>query len=168
MKKESLEDLLMDEARPVFKYLVKVGASKEDAEDIVQDTLYQAMKYIDSIHEDKVRAWLFKVAINRFYTLYKKQSRLVRLTSEEIEAIKPLMASAEDLFLTEQSKTELIQALNKLKPSYKNLMVLKYFMDLSYKEIAGILEMSEQNVKIYLYRARNTFKQIWEETHNER
>ena len=168
MKKESLEDLLMDEARPVFKYLVKVGASKEDAEDIVQDTLYQAMKYIDSIHEDKVRAWLFKVAINRFYTLYKKQSRIVRLTSEEIEAIKPLMASAEDLFLTEQSKTELIQALNKLKPSYKNLMVLKYFMDLSYKEIAGILEMSEQNVKIYLYRARNTFKQIWEETHNER
>lgn len=61
-----------------------------------------------------------------------------------------------------------MQALNELKPAYKNLLVLKYFMDVSYKEIGTILEMSEQKVKVYLYRARNKFKEIWEEKHNEK
>lgn len=91
MQDGKIEDLLFDEAKLVFKYLLKMGASKEDAEDIVQDTLYRTIKQIDSIHEDKVRAWLFKVAINNYYNLYHKRKALVQLTSEEIEILKPSM-----------------------------------------------------------------------------
>lgn len=168
MRDGNIEDLLFDEAKLVFKYLLKMGATKEDAEDIVQDTLYRTIKQIDSIHEDKIRAWLFKVAINSYYNLYRKKKTIVQLTSEEIEILRPSIGSTEDFYLTEETREELMQALNELKPAYKNLLVLKYFLDVSYKEIASILEMSEQNVKIYLYRARNMFKQIWEGNHNEK
>lgn len=91
---------------------------------------------------------------------------MVHLTSEELEMIKPPGNSTEEIYLTEQNKKELMNALNELKPTYKNLLNL-YYMDLSYKEIASILETSEQNLKVYLYRARNTFKHIWEENHDE-
>lgn len=167
MKNGAIEDLLIDEAKLVYKYLLKMGASKEDAEDIMQDTLYRTIKNIDSIHADRVRAWLFKVAINNYYNLYSKKKTMVHLTSEELEIIKPSSNSTEEVYLTKQNKKELMRALNKLKPAYKNLLILKYYMDLSYKEIASILEISEHNVKVYLYRARNTFKQIWEGNHDE-
>ncbi|HBX22181.1 MAG TPA: hypothetical protein DEF34_00880 [Desulfotomaculum sp.] len=49
MEDETLEQLLLDEVKVVFKYLFKMGASKEDAEDIVQETLYKAVNNIDSI-----------------------------------------------------------------------------------------------------------------------
>ncbi|WP_147535966.1 RNA polymerase sigma factor [Bacillus marasmi] len=167
MKNGTIEDLLIDETKLVFKYLLKMGASKEDAEDIVQDTLYRTIKNIDSIHVDKVRAWLFKVAINNFYNLYSKKKTMVHFTSEEFEMIKPSSNSTEEIYLTEQNKKELMRALNELKPAYKNLLILKYYMDLSYKEMASILETSEQNVKVYLYRARNTFRHILEGKNNE-
>ncbi|MBA9029449.1 RNA polymerase sigma factor [Peribacillus huizhouensis] len=167
MKNGAIEDFLIDEAKLVYKYLLKMGASKEDAEDILQDTLYRTIKNIDSIHEDKVRAWLFKVAINNYYNLYSRKKTMVHLTSEQLEMIKPSSNSAEEIYLTEQNKKELMSALNELKPAYKNLLILKYYMDLSYKEIASILETSEQNIKVYLYRARNTFKHIWEGNHDE-
>lgn len=52
--------------------------------------------------------------------------------------------------------------LNKLTPSHKNLLLLKYEMDLTYKDIGEILDISENTVKTYLYRARNNFKKFWE------
>jgi len=161
MENETLEQLLLDEVKIVFKYLIKMGASKEEAEDIVQETLYKALKNIDAIHQDRIRAWLFKVAINSYYNLYSKKKR----SSEYIDTLpnRELFAeSAEDQVVSKERNIEIYNALDLLKPSYKNLLVFKYFLDLSYKDIADILEMSESNVKVYLYRARNKFKEIWE------
>ncbi len=162
MENKSLEELLLDEVKVVFKYLLKMGASKEDAEDIVQETLYKAIKNIDSIHQDKVRAWLFKVAINSFYTSYSKKKR----SNDYIHAlpnIELFTESIEEKMITKENNNSIYKSLDALKPSYKNLLVLKYFLDLSYKDIAEILEISEANVKVYLYRARNKFKEVWEE-----
>ncbi len=161
MENETLEQLLLDEVKIVFKYLIKMGALKEDAEDIVQETLYKALKNIDAIPQDRIRAWLFKVAINSYYNLYSKKKR----SREYIDALpnRELFAeSAEDQMVSKERNNEIYKALDLLKPSYKNLLVLKYFLDLSYKDIAEILEISETNVKVYLYRARNKFKEIWE------
>lgn len=161
MENETLEQLLLDEIKVVFKYLIKMGASKEDAEDIVQETLYKALKNIDAIHQDKIRAWLFKVAINNYYNLYSKK----KLSRKYVDAsfnMELFAESAEDTIISKEQNNEIYRALDLLKPSYKNLLVLKYFLDLAYKDIADILEMSESNVKVYLYRARNKFREIWE------
>lgn len=161
MDNETLEQLLLDEVKVVFKYLIKMGASKEDAEDVVQDTLYKVLKNLDAIHQDKIRAWFFKVAINSYYNLYGKKKR----SNEYIEALPNIeffAESVEDQMVSKERNNEIYKALDLLKPSYKNLLVLKYFMDLPYKDIADILEMSETKVKVYLYRARNKLKEIWE------
>ncbi|MDU5111952.1 MAG: sigma-70 region 4 domain-containing protein, partial [Clostridium sp.] len=44
---------------------------------------------------------------------------------------------------------------------YRSLIILKYEMDLSYKEISVLLGLDENTVKVYLYRARNNFKKEW-------
>lgn len=162
MKDETMEQLLLQEAKVVLKYLIKIGASQEDAEDIVQETLYKTLGNIDSIAEDKVKAWLFKVAINSYYNLYNKMKRQSNIPANDLHNIQILTGSTEEYFLNEERRRRVQEALDSLKPAYKNLLVLKYFMDLSYKDIATILETSEDQVKVYLYRARNKFKEIWE------
>jgi RNA polymerase sigma-70 factor (ECF subfamily) len=162
MQEETLEELLLQEAKVVFKYLIKKGASKEDAEDIIQDTLYKTIKNIDAIDVGKVRPWLFKVAINSYYSLYNKNKKQSNLSANDLESLKILTESTEDYFISEERKKNIQQALDLLKPYYRELLVLKYIMDLSYKDIANTLEINEEKVKVYLYRARNKFKEIWE------
>jgi len=56
----------------------------------------------------------------------------------------------------------------KLNITDKNLLILKYDIKLTYKEISNLLDISEEKVKTYLYRARNNFKKNWEGMYNER
>jgi len=75
MGAENLEEVFINEMKVVFKSLIKMGVTKEDTEDIVQDTLYKALKYIDSIDSRTARAWLFRVALNEFYNIYRKNKK---------------------------------------------------------------------------------------------
>lgn len=165
MKNETLESLLINEMKVIFKYLIKIGAKKEDAEDIVQDTLCKAIINIESMNKDKIVSWLFKVSINSYYNLYKKHKKEDKYISLDDVVLGKLTDNTftEEQILNEEYKEYVNIALNSLKPSYKNLLVLKYFMDLSYKEISKLLDISEDKVKTYLYRARNKFKIVWEE-----
>lgn len=166
MKDETLESLLINEMKVIFKYLIKIGAKKEDAEDIVQDTIYKAIINIDSINEGKIVSWLFKVSINSYYNLYnknKKQNKYVIALDDAMSTKLVNDTFTEEQVLNEEYREYVNKALNLLKPSYKNLLVLKYFMSLSYKDISNLLDISEDKVKTYLYRARNKFKEVWEE-----
>ena len=63
MESELITEIFQQKMNLIYKYLVKLGCSQDNAEDIVQDTFYKALKYIDGIQADKISAWLFKVAI---------------------------------------------------------------------------------------------------------
>lgn len=170
MKDESLENILINETKVIFKYLIKLGATKEDAEDIIQDTVCKAIIYIDSIDGDKIISWLFKVAINQYYSLYNKNKKYknygLKLENETLNKFATETLTDEDLLNKELGKY-IEDTLDLLKPSYKNLLLLKYYMGLSYKEISKLLGLKESQIKTYLYRARNKFKEIWEELNYE-
>ena len=166
MKDEDLENLLINEIKIIFKYLIKIGAKKEDAEDIVQDTLYKTIVHMDSIDEEKIISWMFKVSINKYYNLYnknKKMSKYISVTDDNILRKIATDTLTEEYVLNNEYREHVNKALNLIKPSYRNLLVLKYFMDLSYKDISKLLDFSEDKVKTYIYRARNKFREVWEE-----
>lgn len=149
----------------VYKFLIKNGCSHHDAEDIVQDTFLKAIQYIDGVNLNKINSWLFKTALNRFYDLCRKNSRHPKINIEDSNFLNNLYSEfiCEDYILKIENKKEIAKVLDKLKPAYKNLLILKYDMNLSYKEISISLDISEKNVKTYLYRARNSFKNYWED-----
>ncbi|WP_240495861.1 sigma factor [Thermoanaerobacterium sp. PSU-2] len=88
MKDERFEDFLIDKMAIIYKYLIKIGASYEDAEDIVQDTICKVVEYVDSINTDDIYPWLFKVSINKYYNLYNRKRR-----RKSVSMIKSLIAS---------------------------------------------------------------------------
>lgn len=156
------ERLLLAHAEVVFKYLIKIGATKEDAEDVVQEAIIKTIECLSTIRHDNLRAWLFKVALNRYYTLYNKQKRTTLIGDNEIEKLKIALDDAEQHYLQKEQNAKINEALQGLQPAFQQLLLMKYDMELSYKEIAAILAVSESHVKTYLQRARKAFKKQWE------
>lgn len=170
MDNDAMTELYKSKMKLIYKYLRKNGCSHSDAEDIVQDAFYQALRYIEGIDVDKISAWLFRVSINKFYDLCRTKSRHVILNINEEDFIKNLAKDylCEDYVLNMEKNEEVKNILNSLKNSYRSLLILKYEIGLSYREIASVLDIKETKVKTYLYRARNQFKKRWEEFGYER
>jgi len=100
---------------------------------------------------------MFKVSINRFYTLYKKSKINISLTDE-------LSATIESNFKIKNidNALDVDRVFSAMKESEKTLLVLKYSMGLSYRDIGKMLNIEEGSAKTLCYRARNKFKEIWE------
>jgi RNA polymerase sigma factor (sigma-70 family) len=159
-----MDDALMDHElyeylKILKKYLMKIGASKEDAEDIVQDTAYKFILYIDSINHNNVERWLFRVAVNGYYDLYRKRSRRQAITlkfnfQQLLEEFTP-----EEAVLQNERKQDMDEVLKRLKPKSQQLLLMKYSLNLTIREIAELHNMKENSVKTTLYRARKEFVQ---------
>lgn len=157
---EELYSAIQEKTVIIFKYLVKSGASKNDAEDIVQEALYKLMLYIDSIDPNKAYSWLFRVAINQYYDLYRKQKKEIHTTFENLEFVDESFLP-EDYVRQGEMRKEIEFVLDQLPPLQKQLLLLKYEMELSYAEIAAILDLNAGTLKTYLFRARKAFKELY-------
>lgn len=155
--KQPWEDLLLIHAEEVFKYLRKIGATKEDAEDAVQEAIIKTIECFAQIKSTHLRAWLYKVAIHRYYTLYNKQQKTIYLTDDDA-ALLTSNISIESDFLIKERQTTIYVALQQLQPNFQQLLLMKYFSDLSYKDMAAILDVSEAHIKTYLQRGRKALR----------
>ncbi len=159
-----LEALFADKMTLIHRYLVKMGCSHVDAEDVVQSTFVKALIYLESIDASKLVSWLFRVALNHYYDLCREKSRHP-LASLDIETLSDNMLAEhgppEQHCLDDETKKHVSRVLAKMNPVYKNLLILKYDLGLSYREIAEMLDINERTVKTYLYRARQVFRHIW-------
>ena len=161
MGSENLKNVLINEMKMVFKSLIKMGVTKEDTEDIVQITLYKALKYIDSIDIRAARAWLFRVSLNELYNLYRKNKKNVSININDLDILDLTAENPEDTAIISEKVKDIRRTLEKLQPVFKELLILKYVIGFSYRDISDFKGYSQEKVKIYLYRARNKFKELW-------
>lgn len=155
MKPGQLHQILQPKMLEIKKYLIRLGAPAADAEDIVQDTVYKALLYIDSIDENKFSAWLYKVAINRYYDLCRRSKRIV-VPIDYVDV--PDTELPEDHLLLKEKREDIERVLSELLPLHKQLIIMKYELELSYQEIAELLGITTDTVKSALFRARKQFQ----------
>ncbi|QLG36774.1 sigma-70 family RNA polymerase sigma factor [Paenibacillus sp. FSL W7-1088] len=150
-----INELLQPKLNEIRHYLIRLGACPADAEDILQETVYKAFLYIDSIENGKLSAWMYKVAINSYYDLCRRKKwTMVPIDTVEI----PDSKLPEDALLQQEKKEEVEAVLTQLTPLHKQLLIMKYEMDLSYQEIANLMGIRMEHVKASLYQARQQFK----------
>ena len=152
MKKENiLASYLISLGEEVFHLLLAKGAKKEDAEDIIQNTFYKVYTLLDDLTESNIRPWFFRVALNEYIDLKrKKEQQNIHLTEEIYSKLKYTDHEIDALL----NKDEIFYLLKDIKKEYKEAFFLKYYYDLSYEEIATILDIKENSVKQKLFRAR--------------
>jgi RNA polymerase sigma-70 factor (ECF subfamily) len=165
MQNDQFEQLLIENGTFIFRYLVKSGASKSDAEDIVQDTFYKVLLSYQSIHPNKLKSWIFQVAINGYYDFCRKRKRQAHIPLESLNLVTEELI--EERLIRTEKQSQVRKQLYQLTPTYRTVLLLKYVTQLSYKEIANMLDETEEKIKTWLYRARKELKKKLEEQPNE-
>ncbi len=150
----------------VFNFILKRTGNEADAEDITIETFAKAFDKLIS-YNDKFafNTWLIAIAKNVHIDLIRKRknSRFIEINDDENQYYNNIAdetPSIEDELIRKQNLNTLLNLIKQLKPHYQEVIQLRYFQELSYNEIAEILEEPLNNVKIKLLRARKLLLEI--------
>lgn len=121
--------------------------NKDDALDVVQEVAYRSFKKIDTLKKPEYfKTWLIKITISCATDCLRKNKKMVQLRPEYEEFIG---SAGEDIPLS----LSLHQLLDELNEDEKGIVILKYYEDYSFKEIAELLNIPLGTSKSILYRA---------------
>ncbi|WP_227940382.1 RNA polymerase sigma factor [Alkalihalobacillus deserti] len=138
----------------ILKYILVMIQDYQQAEDLTQETFLKAYRFYDSFkHQSSRKTWLFSVARNTTidYVRRRKPLQLIKellLISRKDEAPLP-----EELVLIKENVLDIYQVLGKMKPKYKEVIILRKIKGFTIRETAEILDWSEGKVRTTLFRA---------------
>ena len=136
----------------LYGYALKYLKNTEDANDIVQDVFEKLWKNRKKIVTEKAKSWLFTCAHNALINLIKKNSRITYQANTV--SSDTAVCHSRDF----EMKEIIEKSLAKLPPLQKSIILLRDLEGYTYQEIGEILVLSEAQVKVYLFRARNKIK----------
>jgi RNA polymerase sigma factor (sigma-70 family) len=143
----------------IFRFLYKSLKDEEAANDIVQDCFLKLWQNREKVDPQKVKPWLFAVANNAMINWLKISSRKAVL---EEGAQMPRIYQQHRFDM----KAILERVLNELPPIQKSIILLRDLEGYEYREIGDILNLSETQVKVYLFRGRQKVKNAIKELHH--
>lgn len=146
---------------PVFRLAYLLLGDPDEAEDIAQETFLRAYKSLDGFDiERPLRPWLLRIASNLAHNRHRSIGRyiaaLTRFAGQDPEKIKPTTIEPDD------ESQALWQAVRKMTKSFQEVVYLRYFLDMSEKEIVAALDVPAGTVKSRLHRALSKLRGIIE------
>lgn len=148
----------------VYRFQLSKTEDEDEAEDITIQTFSKAFDKINLYNESyNFKTWLISISKNIFLDQLRKQrTETISIDKKESEAYKIFdeSPSAEDQLIIDQNVAQLLNYLKQLKPHYQEIINLRYFREMSYKEMAEILNEPIGNIKIKLSRAKKLLAEI--------
>jgi RNA polymerase sigma-70 factor, ECF subfamily len=151
---EDFEELYRQYAKQLFRYLVCLSGDRQLAEELLQETFYQALNSIFRFKgNSKVSTWLYQIAKN-VYLKHVSRARKGRMAAlDEIENVaSPELLDA--AIIEEEQSSNLAAALNKLSDPFREIICLRVFNELSFKEVGELFSRSEGWARTTFYRAK--------------
>jgi len=151
----------------VFNVALKLLQHREEAEEVAQDTFIKVFKQLSNFKgESKLSTWIYKIAYNNSLDRLKKNKKYrndVPIDGFTAERLKYVDNALEQLIDAE--KQQLIKnSLAQLPEDYRIVLHMFYFEDLSLQEMAEIINIEANTVKVKLFRARKKLATILEQT----
>lgn len=153
---QAFESLYTKYYNEAMLYACSLTHDRALSEDLVAEAFTRALRSIDP-DRDGFKYWLFKVCRNLYYDYLRKAKR-VAPEDENLADEEQLV----DSVIKNEEYRALYKAISLLVESQREVIRMFYFNGLSVKEIAGITDLSVENVKVTLYRARVKLKKILE------
>jgi RNA polymerase sigma-70 factor (ECF subfamily) len=159
--------ILIDRYEPkMMRYAQKFLFGYEETEDLVQEIFIKAYTNIQGFDtRRKFSAWLYRIAHNEFINALKKKTK-EPLLFFDVDVLFPGLISPEkpDRELAENELKELLnQGLNRLQAKYREPLILYYYEELNYQEIAEVMHIPSSTVGIRLKRGKELLKKIYQE-----
>ena len=166
------ETQVMPHLDAAYRLALALARSRADAEDLVQEALLRAYRGMHGLRDREAKAWLLTIVRTRFYTSRERQQKRATIsvpaTTTDLEEV-PIAndLEPESISLVEERKRELGDALAKLSPEHREILLLREVEDMSYREIASIANVPIGTVMSRLARARLTLREAWVAEHGE-
>lgn len=176
--RKEFEELAMPHVDSLYNMAVRMSTNKEDAEDLVQETYLKAYRFFDTFQKGtNVKAWLFKILRNTFINKYRKAiSSPSEVLYEDIELVSSYVSNnnepdTKESIDTLKSKVESLDdilgddiknAIDSLPIEYREAIIYSDIEELTYKDIAEIINVPIGTVKSRINRARSLLrKNLW-------
>ena len=158
-----LEQVYHAYSREIYLYLYTLGKNHELAEDLKQETFLKAILSLPVGHTN-IRAWLYAVARNLYFNHATREKKIAvslddEMTDEPVDSSQP----PEESVLGKLQNRALYDALLTLNETKREIILLQYFSGLSGREIAALLGLREENVRVLSYRTKKELKNYMEE-----
>jgi len=161
-----IEEIYHEYFQDVYLFIKSLSNDESIAEEITQEAFFKALKAIEKFDGSKdIRAWLFTIAKNTYFSHYKKKKReidsdLIEEPSTGVQIVKHLM-NEEDAFAVHQF-------LHLMDEPYKEVFSLRTFGELPYEKIGRLFGKSAGWARVTFYRARKQIIEYMEEMNRER
>ncbi|MCC8146413.1 MAG: RNA polymerase sigma factor [Bacteroidales bacterium] len=164
MKQDKFRNNVLPLVDKLFRLALNITCNKEDAEDVVQDTLFNVWKKKEDWDTiGNMEAYCYRstrnIALDKI-SLKSNQHETLEKEYDVPESAK----NAQDHLEQKEQWVLLESFLRRLPEKQQTVFQLREIDDLSYKQIAEIMEITEEQVKISLFRARQKLKNFFEET----
>ena len=156
---QNIEEIYEEYFETVNKYLICLTHNKEISDDLTQETFCRAVENINAFrNECKISVWLCQIAKNLWYNELKKNKKMDHIDDEHISMI-PSKGEVENDVISNSNKLELYKRLQKLDKQTREVVYLRITGELSFKEIADILNKTENWARVTFYRGKLKLKE---------
>lgn len=150
------EEIYEKYALKIYKYIYALCKNNDIAEEILQETFYNAIKNADSFKGDSsIYTWLCKIAKNNWKNYLKRKSKIQFVSLEENMLDNTRFESIEE----RHRLLEIYEAMHKLDSVTKEILLIRLHSDLSFKEIGDLFGKSEQWARTKFYRGKLKIKE---------
>lgn len=156
MKHTDFNMVYEQHAEFVYRFLLRLCGDAHLAEDLMQDTFVKAMQNVDSFdNRCKFTTWLCQIAKNTYYdNLRKKKNHSLEELPEELESGQ----SFEEKIMDDEAAKEIRKLIHRLPETYKEVFLLRFYGELSFREIGEIFEKTEGWGRVTYLRGREMLK----------
>jgi len=150
----------------IFRFTFKrLGGNESVAGDLTQQTFIKAMANLQK-YEDRglpFSSWLYRIAQNEVSMFFRQQKKNYSVSIDEERLMDVAGEANINSYMSIEQQEQLVETLNKLEQSQQDLIELRFFQEMSFKEIAEIYDITEANAKMRTYRILEKIGKMWEE-----
>ena len=153
---DDMSEIYQDHARTVYKFLLSQTHDPDLAEELTQETFYQAVRSIDRFDGGcKISVWLCQIAKHLWYQHLRRNKREAPMPEEIPEVPAP---SAEEGVLAQEGQLELLRLIHDLPEEPREVVYLRVFGGLSFREIGDICGRTETWARVTFYRTKEKLR----------
>ena len=170
MKNISFKTDVLPMKDKLFRLAFRITLNQQDAEDVVQESLIKIWNRRDQWDEiESLEGWAMTIARNMALDVLRKQDnhRTVSLDEPTTQHPSPITHTPYEQMMEKERIAMVRDLMNSLPEKQRTAMQLRDFEDKSYKEIAAIMQISEDQVKINIFRARQFIKKTYDSLQNK-
>jgi RNA polymerase sigma-70 factor, ECF subfamily len=163
-------DVLIKHIDGLYSYALALSRNRVDAEDLVQETYLRAIPAVRRLRkESNIKSWLYTILRNIWLNQIRQPRVVIQMSGMDIDQLMPefhvpAVKDPHSSLITRLDQEQVRQAISQLPPEFREIILLREFEDLSYQEIADVLNCPIGTVMSRLGRARSKLRLLLSST----